>query len=1139
MPSAGTIPGAPFLIMNGFQPDAAGLNGTFLVANILQETAQIKTTQAVIVSGAGAPAGTPFKISRAFNAWPRVAAFAGRWLLVWEGHANHDDSPGTITGSFVETTGSFGAPFTVGNNGNDRTPHLAVGGTQALVVWSTDDIYARRINADGTSPDTVSGMPVAAVPSTLQALPSVAWDGQQYVVTWVDQRNEPFPQLPRGDIYAARVAQTNVKFEEFVVANSSLPEDSPFVVSSNGLTVFSYAKSHPQAPYAAHRTTTRTARLDAPPAVPPPPAPTSLSATQVNDGTGTVTLTWGDPSMNEEGFKLEMKSGTGAFSQIRLLAANTTSTTVSNVSTTSPTVFRLRAYNAAGDSDYSNEASAPAVVLTRFSPNTYNEPATVQIAATASDPEGVARVEFYSSTDGVNYSLLATDADAPYGYQWANVPRGYYYVKAKAYDATGASTLSLYDSFVVYGNPTATITLPANGAVYPTGSSVTINATAQTSNSNEYLLRMDFYANSTLVGTVQGHYESYQFNWANPPAGNYQLTARPTSSLGLTGSSAPVNVTVGNPGSNISGRITDGTNPIYGVRLALSGSQTAQATTDADGYYFFTNVAAGGSYTVTPSASGYTFSPASLTFNNVVASQTANFTGTPGAPVAVDANATPIYSQASDSRSVEGPASKVPTGQQMDQEVADDFELVAQIARVRVGGTRGGYNMPPNPVYYGVYVRFYDGASGTPGAQQAEYFLPKDAPGVSFDAANPSTFDITLPSPFNATGRHFVSVQPVFGGSESWWVTSGGYPNVRGATLVKRDRLANGAWTVAGIEGYRSDLALSLYGTLLSAPRIDSVSPNPVTRSGLVRITGAYFGASQSAGQLTVDGKQSPYVVSWADNLIVAYVPESTTLGNVSVRVTNSAGAGSATLNVTTRQADGRIRWRFTVAGDYVLHRSGVGPDGTVYLNDVNGRLYALSPDGGLKWVFKAGFVGYVGPVTVGADGTVYVAGLVPRDPATPCQSNTIVNVDGVFAINPDGTQKWLFDKTCQGIIAGPNVGPDGKIYAVSDALGIGAFALNPDGSLAYAVDRFGEHGPLGEEIVFGPTAPGLPPTQQYFQFDNGSLFGYTLQGQRVFSYPTVKGGQPAAGLRTGSVYTVGFPIGAGYRLFSITPQGA
>ncbi|HEX9919458.1 MAG TPA: PQQ-binding-like beta-propeller repeat protein, partial [Pyrinomonadaceae bacterium] len=520
------------------------------------------------------------------------------------------------------------------------------------------------------------------------------------------------------------------------------------------------------------------------------------------------------------------------------------------------------------------------------------------------------------------------------------------------------------------------------------------------------------------------------------------------------------------------------------------------------------------------------------------AGRTQNLAETPGLTAAADA--TPIYAQPDDGRAVEGPSSKIQGGQQFDREVADDFELHASITRVKVRGARGGYNMPPNPTYYGVYVRFYDGAQGTPGTLQAEHFLAQGAPGVVFDAARPSTFDITLPSPFNADGRYFLSVQPVFGGSETWTVMSASYPNVRGSAWVKRDRLANGAWTVAGAAGNSNDMSFDLFGTLLSAPRIGTLSPNPVPRSGLVRISGAYFGAAQGSGGLTIDGRQSQYIAHWSDNLIVAYVPEASTLGDVPVRITTAAGTGSATLGVTTRPTDGRIRWRFTVAGDYVLHRSGIGPDGTIYLNDVNGRLYALSPDGGLKWVFRAGKVGYVGPVTVGTDGTVYVAGLVPKNPATACQlGDNIVDVDGVFAVNPDGTQKWLFDKTCQGIIAGPNVGPDGKIYAVSDTLGIGAFALNPDGTLAYAVDRFGEHGPLGEEIVFGPAAPGLAPSQQYFQFDNGSLFGYTLQGRRVFSYPTVTTGQPAAGLRTGSVYTVGFPVGAGFRLFSLTPQGA
>ena len=150
----------------------------------------------------------------------------------------------------------------------------------------------------------------------------------------------------------------------------------------------------------------------------------------------------------------------------------------------------------------------------------------MQATATASDPEGIARVEFYAVADPnyPNYTLLATDTDAPYSYDWTNVPRGYYYVKAKAYDTQGSTTETLYQSFVVRGNPTATITAPVDGATFAAGSNVQITANAQPVNgSGEYLLRTDFYANTTLIGTVQGHYADIQLHLDERPHG--QLTA--------------------------------------------------------------------------------------------------------------------------------------------------------------------------------------------------------------------------------------------------------------------------------------------------------------------------------------------------------------------------------------------------------------------------------------------------------------------------------------------------------------------------------------------------------------------------------------------------------------------------------------
>lgn len=69
---------------------------------------------------------------------------------------------------------------------------------------------------------------------------------------------------------------------------------------------------------------------------------------------------------------------------------------------------------------------------------------------------------------------------------------------------------------------------------------------------------------------------------------------------------------------------------------------------------------------------------------------------------------------------------------------------------------------------------------------------------------------------------------------------------------------------------------------------------------------------------------------------------------------------------------------RFRLAGDDSLHSPGAGADGTVYVGMSNGKLYAIAPDGTQRWVVQAGLGGGAyGPVSVGSDGTIYVAGIV------------------------------------------------------------------------------------------------------------------------------------------------------------------
>jgi hypothetical protein len=68
--------------------------------------------------------------------------------------------------------------------------------------------------------------------------------------------------------------------------------------------------------------------------------------------------------------------------------------------------------------------------------------------------------------------------------------------------------------------------------------------------------------------------------------------------------------------------------PLAGVTVALSGSQTGSVTTDSNGNYVFTGLAAGGNYVVSASKQFYVFNPTSLSFNDLSGNQPANFTGT-------------------------------------------------------------------------------------------------------------------------------------------------------------------------------------------------------------------------------------------------------------------------------------------------------------------------------------------------------------------------------------------------------------------------------------------------------------------------------------------------------------------------------
>jgi PKD repeat protein len=88
----------------------------------------------------------------------------------------------------------------------------------------------------------------------------------------------------------------------------------------------------------------------------PPAPPSNLSATAVSDSR--IDLAWADKSDDEAGFRVERRTGAGAWGPIAAVGAGVTSYSNTGLQAGTTYDYRVAAYNASGDSAYSNVASA-------------------------------------------------------------------------------------------------------------------------------------------------------------------------------------------------------------------------------------------------------------------------------------------------------------------------------------------------------------------------------------------------------------------------------------------------------------------------------------------------------------------------------------------------------------------------------------------------------------------------------------------------------------------------------------------------------------------------------------------------------------------------------------------------------------
>jgi outer membrane protein assembly factor BamB len=203
---------------------------------------------------------------------------------------------------------------------------------------------------------------------------------------------------------------------------------------------------------------------------------------------------------------------------------------------------------------------------------------------------------------------------------------------------------------------------------------------------------------------------------------------------------------------------------------------------------------------------------------------------------------------------------------------------------------------------------------------------------------------------------------------------------------------------------------------------------------------------------------------------------------------------------------DGQTRWRFKAGAGFTSDLS-LARDGTILVGTSDGRLYAVNPDGTQRWTFQT--VGPIGSTpAIGLDGTIYFG--------SPDQQTYSALVHGglLYALTPDGRLKWSVLVTLARGYSDPAIGPDGTIYIGGDGL----HAVDPSGRLRWTY--LGTN-PRSGIPVFGTPIVAGDGTIYVAGGASGGVFALAADGTLKWDYPTERTvfGVPAIGLE-GTIFT-------------------
>jgi outer membrane protein assembly factor BamB len=244
-----------------------------------------------------------------------------------------------------------------------------------------------------------------------------------------------------------------------------------------------------------------------------------------------------------------------------------------------------------------------------------------------------------------------------------------------------------------------------------------------------------------------------------------------------------------------------------------------------------------------------------------------------------------------------------------------------------------------------------------------------------------------------STGRYFVSVESA--------------PTITGWTLTTNNDEPNVTSILNSSGG-----GINIVATL----RVDITNLN----AGMQDLNFGFFNPVKWSFDISSNAVGFPLTPSFPFVSSPALAPDGTIY----------VGSGNNTLYAMN--PDGTLKWEYAT-GASLGASPAIGSDGTIYEGSVDRQFYAINPDGTLKWIAPTKSV-FTSSPAIGADGTIYAAGTY-LDKTIYCSNSTSpVTAQGgaLYAIAPNGTIKWIFPLS-GAVHSSPAVAADGTIYVGSD----------------------------------------------------------------------------------------------------------